>query len=203
MAANKAVGTHECLQPLASRLLEVSRQGAIEINQEKSRLIQKTLNLIAESAVSEEKGGQTGEHGVSRALVDNLEVGYLLGQTSAVPSSEENDALNKYDLEHGFVDKSTASYLPFVNLILPENDSDLTFTLSPLPSVNNARLVNQNGFTPLAKLYKNGEQLKVGCCEFSSAVRITVRTNIKLCRDFESRVVASSSAVTNGTASNP
>lgn len=193
----QSTGHYEYLKPLTEKLVELARKNANRIQEEKNNMIRKTLADLADN----HKQIDTGSAESSSSVLD-LEVGYLDGQNSGVIASTGVRELYHKDVDAGYILKGTRLFLPFVNLRLPDEDSDLSFTLSAMPGTAQHVLeahLTQKKFHTLAVLSENGLRIPYRCTELPSAIKVN------MCKSFVTpvtgrlKVVAGASGCTNNT----
>jgi hypothetical protein len=208
-AAERASGSHQYLQPLAADLLMLARNGATRVLTEKKRLVHQTLVTLR---TRNKTVPQESDHplpltgGTPRVL--ELAVGSMVDQTSNVLASPGNAALYSYDLGAKYVKKESNLYIPVTNLKLPGADSDLEFTLSPMPHSESskpvqAKLARDRDFKLSVYLIKDGFETKDECLEFPSAQRITFSQAVATLDGHHTMVTASAVASTDSVGSLP
>ena len=208
-AANAATGTHQYLQPLASDLLMLSRNGATRVIAEKKRLVQQTvceLKSHSKNLTSVPHSAWLFANGDCRVL--NLEVGSMANQNSNVLASPGNADLFSYDLKAKYLIKGTSVYAAAQNLKLPEGDSDLNFTLSAMPQSPNAlpvqaTLAADRDFNPCVYLIKGGTDTLDECQEFPSALKVTCSVSERTPDGRQSTLANSTVASTDSLGPNP
>jgi hypothetical protein len=203
-AFDASSGAHEYLRPLSGRLLQLSRAGATRVADEKKRLVQSTLSeLLDRDAGVQSQLADFSPLQDKQARLTDLEVGFLIDQSSDVPASPGSTLLYTQDLQAGYIQKATNSYNAFVNLKLPGPDSDLNFTLSAMPSLNSTRLTDGANFKPLALLVQEDSKVAYICAEFPSSVRLRLSKPVTIGGDYRTGISTTSAASTNSTLPDP
>jgi hypothetical protein len=202
-SANAAIGNHQYLQPLAAQLLMLSRESAIKILKEKRRLVHSTLSELR----LQNRNIDSGWNGLSLpggqvSKVVDLEVGSMADQTTNIACQPGNAALFSHDINAKYISQPSNEYMPLVNLKLPDADSDLEFTLSPMPRCNEAkpaqaRLVKGRDFKAYCCLVKGGSETAEECKEFPCAQRIAISRRDKPLNGREAVIVTGAAASTN------
>jgi len=158
------------LEPLAQRLLDQSRWGANFIENGRKRLIVEKIKGLQEMVSNDQS---LKNHG---ATVLSLEVGSLADGQSNV-YDDEADELQSLDKQKNWIDPETRRFKGNINAVLPFEDQDLTFKISPLHAPNNgkmvqASLVPPNEFEKMATIVDKGKPVTVSCDQVPSAVRL-------------------------------
>jgi hypothetical protein len=202
-SAEAATERHQYLQPLASHLLMLAREGAVKVLDEKKRLVRKTIGELKAQSKSISSGGNglSLPHTEEMRVVD-LEVGSMNDQTTNIAALPGNSALFSYDLAAKHICSGNNLYYPSLDLKLPGPDSDLRFTLSPMPRCRQgqaeaARLIAERDFKRYCYLIKDGAETGSECEEFPSAQKISISQKAKTLNGNQQEIVTGAAASTN------
>jgi hypothetical protein len=223
---NKVTAQMPELTSLADSLLSESREGSKVMEKERELLGGHIVTELSNVSKKFSKNEHTGAGGIpfiggniSNPGVLNLEVGDIEGMPSNVEVSVANQSLAQYDAQMGYVKSLNDLYPAHINLKLPNEDADLNFELSALPSRQNttgtrlvldpnsvlattappASLHSPRAFRRSTYLLKDGKALNVSGIKVPSAVRCAVAAQVQTDKGAGGKLMVDTTAATNGT----
>jgi hypothetical protein len=172
------------LEPLAHRMLDQSRWGAQFVDTGRKRLIEEEIKSLQNLAVADQSLKNLG------AVVVDFEVGSPADRRSNV-FDDEADELQSYDQQKKWVEPETRRFNGNVNAILPYEDHDLAFKISPLQAPTKGKMVQAslipaNEFEKSAKIIDKGKPTAVACDQMPSAVKLGFAFPDKMGKDYGS-----------------
>lgn len=204
---------------LSGQLLNSSRNGAIELEQERRKQLDITrekLLAYAQKFQSVHRSASAFDHVINQtgSRIIEMEVGYV-DETGTSPTESRpehitsntyqtpnvNEELEQHDIEQGLVDTRSKLYKGSTKAATP-GDEDLTFVLSPCaPNVAGqttpARLLSPNSFRSLGTLVHGGKPTKLQLEQMPTAVRVTIEKTVRAF-DHDEKIRATASATSTG-----
>lgn len=204
---NESDATFKFFEPLSKQFLDEAKDGARLVQKERNKLIQYQLGEIRRQLRAFNKNESSP---LSILLVKSyqprisqFEIGYLTNQNANVSSRDGNSELIEFDKGKGFVDEHSHLYRPNRLLNMPgEEDNDLKFVLSPLPSpvrdtTAPARLMLGTDFVGTLKMIKNEKEEFGGCALPAPVARVVLSMRVDVTKN-DNVVEAKSFALTVG-----
>lgn len=172
------------LEPLAHHLLDQSRWGAQYVDTGRKRLIEEEIKSLQNLAVADQSLKNLG------AVVVDFEVGSPADRRSNV-YDDEADELQTFDKQKQWIEADTKRFNGNVNAILPYEDHDLAFKISPLQAPSKGKMVQAslippNEFEKSAKIIEKGKPIAAQCDQMPSAVKLGFAFPDQLGKDYGS-----------------
>jgi len=205
------------LAPLATQLLDESRDGATLVATERDRFVHFSIANLRQFLKEADSRGNQKISLLNASAYDPQITGCSVGSLQNIESNAEASNgvpdLLTYDQEKRYIQRvagtsgtnGTNLYRANINLKLPEPDSDLKFELSPLPApvngtVSPIRMIAGSSFRKDFALRKDGKDCPDDCKLMPSALQVEMKMQVKgkAISELQAGEKTISTAATNG-----